>query len=89
MSNETLKEAASKPISTAQLGMAVMSFFERFGLAFLVALLQWSRIKQKKAEDKLAVRETEDEVHEKQVAIDAKYSGKSDADVITDFINKP
>lgn len=64
--NEPLKDAASKPVSTAQLGMAVMSFFERFGLAFLVAMLEWSRIKQKKAEDKLAVRETEDDIEEKR-----------------------
>ena len=89
MSNEKepVKDAVARPITTAQLALTAISFIERFGLAIIVTMLQWSRIKQKKAEDRLAYIGTKGKVDENNKQLDKKNEGKSDRDVILDFVN--
>jgi len=86
MSEQPVQEAVKKPLSTAQLGLSLLSFMEKFGLAVLIGLLELARIKQKKAENSYALEKTKAEVREKQDAVDKRMAEKSDRDVITDFL---
>lgn len=86
MSNKEEKVVV-KPISTAQLTLSAIGFIERFGFAIIVACLQWARIKQKKAEDKLAYIESEQIAKVAKDKLDEQNKGKSDRDIILGFVD--
>lgn len=77
--------------TTASLGAisAVASIFSAIGKAaivFFMALLEYARIKQKKAEDELANEKVNVSIKEKQDAIEKKTEFKSSVDVIDGFL---
>lgn len=66
---------------------SMLSFAEKALIAFFMMLMEFSRIKAKKAEDALAKRESEIRTDIAAEAIDKANEGKSSAEVIDNFLD--
>ena len=65
----------------------ILSVVEKAAIAFVMALLEFARIKQKKAEDALANKESDETITKGAKAIDAAVEGKTSADIVNDYLN--
>lgn len=75
-----------KPVSSAQLGLKLMDMLKTVVTVFVVTMIEFLRVKAQKAEDKQAVAETDLKIITKQKEATEANSGKSDTDIISDFL---
>jgi len=76
-----------KPVDTTAIIIAALGLLKEVGAIFALAMMEWARIKQHKAEDKTAVAETELKVLKAQVAVEKANAGKDPRDVIGAFLD--
>jgi len=76
-----------KPVDTTAVIVAALGLLKEIGAVFALAMMEWARIKQHKAEDKTAVAETNLKVLKAQVAVEKANAGKDPRDVIGDFLH--
>ena len=86
MSDE--KDKITTPVKAISAIATIFSFLEKASIAFFMALLEYTRIKQKKAEDELANAKVDASIKEQQDAIEKETQFKSSADVIDDLLAK-
>jgi len=77
-----------KPVDTTALLLAVLGLVKELGSIFALAMMEWARIKQHKAEDKAAVAVTELQVEKAKNAVVLYNVQKDPRDVIDDFLSK-
>lgn len=75
-----------KAVSTVDLAVQAVGLIKSAALIFAMVLIEWARARQKLAENKQAVAETELEVHKEKGKIDEKNSQKSPGDIVDDFL---
>jgi len=67
---------------------SLISFLEKATIAFFMALLEYTRIKQKKAEDELANEKSETKIKEDQDVVSKSVEGKSSVSIIDGFLSE-
>lgn len=77
---------SQKPTSSTQLGIAFMEVLKAAATVFMATMMDFLRRKAQKAEDGRAVAETDLAIMTKQKKAEEAFSGKSDTDVISDFL---
>lgn len=77
---------APKPTSSSELALKLIEVFKTVMTVFVVNMLEVLRVRAQKAENKQAVAETDLKIMIKQKEATEAASGKSDVDVISDFL---
>lgn len=80
--------APPKPVDTTQIIIAALGLLKEVGAIFALAMMEWARIKQHKAEDQAAVATVELEVLKAKTALEKANVQKDPRDVIDDFLSK-
>lgn len=78
-----------KEIKTMTAIASLFSFLEKATVAVFMMLLEWSRIKRKKAEDQLANEKSDNMIKDEQHKIDMDAKEKTSDEVIDDFLDGP
>ena len=81
-----MTENQPKPTSTADLAIAILKFLQEVWGVVAVLLLGRARAKQRQAEDRTAVAETELEVVRATAEVEKANAKKDPADIIDNFL---
>lgn len=89
MQTEPIKppKSAAKPIDTTRVLLAFLGLVKDLSLAVTFALLEVSRIKQRRAEDQAALAKTDLEITQKTIAVEKADAAKGADAVIDDFLS--
>lgn len=81
------ESTTSKTLGALSAVGKVLSFIEKLIIGVVFMMLEYSRLKRTKAENKVAELETKIKVRNEHDKIDKENIGKNGADIIDDFLD--
>jgi hypothetical protein len=77
-----------KPLDTIELATATLGLLKSFGIVFAMVLIEWARARQRLAEGKQAVAESELSISTAKGVIDEQNRDKSSHAIVAEYLAK-